>query len=428
MTELNPQAIELNDTIKTNNAAVLDMLSDKGKAIFFPKKGILAQAADAKGKEINATIGMALEDDGSPLVLNTVAKHVDLSAKDVFLYASSYGKPEMRKKWKEVIQKKNPSINSETSVPITTCGLSQAISMVGYMFVNPGEKVILPAPFWGNYKLMLINGYGANLTTFPAFEGKGFNLNGLKEMLNSEGDKKILFLNFPNNPTGYTPTNEEVKEIVATIKDAAESGKKIVVWVDDAYFGLVYEDGIYTQSIFSELCDLHENVLAVKIDGATKEDYVWGFRTGFITYGMKNATKELYTALEDKTAGAIRGNISMAPVLSQSLVLKSLEDPDYDAQKKEKFETLKRRYVKVKEIINSHPEYAEEFEPLPFNSGYFMCVKTKKDSEQLRQILLSDYSTGLIAIPGMLRIAFSCTPFDKLEKLFDNVYQACKKV
>ena len=48
-------------------------------------------------------------------------------------------------------------------------------------------------------------------------------------------------------------------------------------------FGLVYENGIFKESLFSKLADLHENVLAVKVDGATKEDYAWGFRVGFIT-------------------------------------------------------------------------------------------------------------------------------------------------
>ncbi len=47
---MNPQAEELNIKIKEYNPNVYSMLSNKGKEIFFPKKGILAQTADAKGK------------------------------------------------------------------------------------------------------------------------------------------------------------------------------------------------------------------------------------------------------------------------------------------------------------------------------------------------------------------------------------------
>ena len=59
MAILNPQAEELNRIIKTHSPTVYELLSKKGKAIYFPKKGILAQGQAAKDKEINATIGTA---------------------------------------------------------------------------------------------------------------------------------------------------------------------------------------------------------------------------------------------------------------------------------------------------------------------------------------------------------------------------------
>jgi repressor LexA len=74
----------------------------------------------------------------------------------------------------------------------------------------------------------------------------------------------------------------------------ADNGDIIVALIDDAYFGLVYEAGISTESIFAKLSNLHEKILAVKIDGATKEDYVWGFRVGFFFLGVFLGTGELY--------------------------------------------------------------------------------------------------------------------------------------
>ena len=425
--QLNPQAEELNETISKNSKTVNALLSKKGKAIFFPKKGILAQAADAKGKKINASIGMALEDDGSPLCLDTISKLVDLDKKDVFNYAPSYGKKELREKWKELIYEKNPSLKAETSLPVVTNALTHALSISAYLFLDEDDKLIVPNPFWGNYKLIFINGFGAKINEFSLFKDKGFNLEGLKEKLNAAGEKKVVLLNFPNNPTGYTPTEQEADGIISAIEEAADNGKHIAVLVDDAYFGLVYEDGVYKESLFSKLAGLHENVLAVKVDGATKEDYVWGFRVGFITYAIKGGNVDLYAALADKTSGAVRGTISNAPHLSQSLILKSFNNPDYQTQKVEKFETLKKRYDKVKEIIEGHPEFKEYFEPLPFNSGYFMCIELKDlDAEEIRQRLLKDYDTGLIAMGKLLRVAFSSTPYPLLDELFENVYKACK--
>jgi aspartate/methionine/tyrosine aminotransferase len=90
------------------------------------------------------------------------------------------------------------------------------------------------------------------------------------------------------------------------------------------------------------------NVLAVKIDGPTKEDYVWGFRVGFLTYGIKGGDSALYGALESKTAGAIRGNISNAANISQSLLMEAYTHPEYENQKAEKYAIMKTRYDEVK--------------------------------------------------------------------------------
>lgn len=428
MTQLNPQAIELNDTIKNNSEVVYNLLSEKGKAIFFPKKGILSQSADAKGKKINATIGMALEEDGTPMRLKSIAKNINIDPKETFPYAPSFGKPELREKWKELIYKKNPSLKQEISLPITTNALTHGLSMLGYLFINPGDKVIMPDLFWGNYKLILINAYGAEFGLFETFKEAGFNIEGLKEKLGGDVGKKIVLLNFPNNPTGYTPTEEETKQIVNLLKEAAEKGNELIVVIDDAYFGLVYKEGIYKESIFTELADLHENILAIKLDGATKEDYVWGFRVGFITYAIKGGNKALYEALESKTSGAVRGNISNDSNLSQSLVYHALTDPNYWDEKKEKYNLLKQRFEEVEKILEEHKEYEEEFIPLPHNSGYFMCVKLKnKEGEQVRQTLLTKFDTGVIAIGNILRIAFSATKTGSIPELFENIYKACKE-
>ncbi|MDP7180732.1 MAG: aminotransferase class I/II-fold pyridoxal phosphate-dependent enzyme [Candidatus Woesearchaeota archaeon] len=425
----NPQAEELNETILNNNPAILEMLSDKGKAIFFPKKGILAQTAEAKGKKINATIGIALEEDSSPLCLNSISKNISLEPKDAFPYAPSFGKLELREQWKEMIIEKNPDLKSEISLPVVSNALTHGLSMVAYLFVNPGDKLIIPDLYWGNYNLILKNAYGAEFNTFELFKDNAFNIEGLKEELSKGKGTKVLLLNFPNNPTGYTPTEEEAREIVNAIKESARAGNNIVAIIDDAYFGLVYKEGIIKTSLFAELANLHKNILAIKLDGATKEDYAWGFRVGFITYGIKSGSKDLYEALEAKTAGAIRGNISNAPHLSQSLVLKAFTSPTYKEEKQEKYALLKKRAETVAEILENNKEYEECFTPLPFNSGYFMCVRLKEglDGEKIRQILLEKYSTGLIAVGNLLRVAFSSCPTAQLEELFKNIYEACKE-
>ena len=426
---LNPQAIDLNNIIQAANPYVLDMLTDKGKAIFFPKRGILAQSAEAAGKEINATIGTALEDDGSPMCLEPLARLIGLKGRQHFNYAPAFGRPDLRNLWKEMLVKKNPGLKGAAfSTPVATSALTHGLSMAAYLFAGPGDTVILPDLYWENYDLVFANAHGAAIETYPTFVQDGYNVAGLDQALNhGPVGKKVVLLNFPNNPTGYTATTGEALAIRDVLLAAANRGNNIVLLIDDAYFGLVFADGVYSESLFTLLANAHERILAVKFDGPTKEDYVWGFRVGFVTFGSGRNSPQLYAALEGKLGGAIRGNISNVSNLGQALLLAAYTDPAYEQEKLNKFNTLKRRFEKVREVLAAHPEYRELFAALPYNSGYFMCIRVHAgNAEKVQQILLKEHSTGIIAFGDVIRVAFSATPLLKIEPLFANIYQACR--
>ena len=125
---MNPQAEALNKILNEQNPAVFSLLSKKGKEIFFPKKGLVMQGQDAKGKRINASIGMATEDDGSPLRLAALESLVNMAPDKVFPYAPSYGLPALRKTWQEIMRKKNPSLkNTELTLPVVTNALTHGL-------------------------------------------------------------------------------------------------------------------------------------------------------------------------------------------------------------------------------------------------------------------------------------------------------------
>ena len=395
-----------------------NLLSEFGKKIYFPQQGILKQSAEANGTKLNATLGQAFE-HREPMVLDVFNDRLSLG-KEAFLYSSSYGRKELRELWKNLILQKNPSLQTEISLPVVTNALTHGCYLVGKMFLNEGEKLIITDKFWGNYKLIFSH---AEIDTFETFVNGSFNVAGLRDKLLEEGTKKVVLLNFPNNPAGYTPTVEEVEKISSAFLEAAEQGKKIIVICDDAYFGLVYEQGVYRESIFAKLAELHENILTIKLDGITKECYAWGLRVGFITYGNKGTTG--YAELEDKTAGAIRATISNVSTPSQLLAYQALSSSEYAAQAEEKYLVLKERYEKIKEILAAG-KYKEYFTALPYNSGYFMCLELQKNSgEEVRKRLLENYSTGVIAIGNLLRIAFSAVDVENIAELFENIYQAC---
>lgn len=418
---MNELAIKLNETL----GSAAKFLSATGKRMYFPYGGILGQGAEAKTCAINATIGMAFEEDGSPLVMKCFADSINADKK-VFLYAGSFGLPKLREIWKQLQINKNPSLKGKTfSSPVVTSALTHGLRVVAELFAGPGDTVVAPDLFWDNYALVFGEACGASLDLFNTFKDGSFDVDAMKKALSAPGDKKLLILNFPNNPTGYTATIEDAKKIVAAIKEVAEDGKKIVVVLDDAYFGLVYEEGVHGESLFAEFADLSENVLAIKLDGTTKEDYVWGLRVGFVTFAFKNATAEQLKALEAKAAGDVRSCISNASSLGQHLAIAAYSNPDYDAQKRQKYEVLRSRYVKIRQILANHPEYKDRFEVMPFNSGYFMCVKPiGVEAERVRKLLIEKYSTGTIVLSGLIRLAFSTVACDKLETLFANVAAA----
>ncbi|VVB65911.1 Histidinol-phosphate aminotransferase [Candidatus Gugararchaeum adminiculabundum] len=441
--EIKPAAQKLNDILRSENSAILDMLSERGLAISFPWSGILGQSAEAKGKKINATIGIAVLDDGTPMRLPSVMEQIGKIGEtpaDALTYAPSQGKPELRKVWKEMIRKKNPSLgNALISTPIVTIALTHGAVVAGYLFANPGDEIIVADKFWGNYNLMFENNFGAKLKKINTFKGNGMDLEALKEAVNAPGDKKIIVFNFPNNPAGYTPTDGEAHAIAKMLHEAADRGKKIVAIFDDAYFGLVYKPGVFRESVFALCANLHQNILAVKLDGGTKEDYVWGFRVGFITFAYKGmqASGDVKTprgaeVLEDKAAGAVRGTVSNAPQISQSILVKAFTSPTYGEEKRKMFEILKARVEEVDRILaENEGRYREVFRPLPYNSGYFMCVQVDRgiDAEKVRKMLLDKYSTGVINVgDNLLRVAFSATPKKDIAALFENIFKACKNV
>ena len=418
---MNSLAQKLNRTL----GSAATFLSPRGRRMYFPYGGILGQGAEAKKCATNATIGMAFEEDGSPLVMDAYASRINLDKK-AFLYAGSFGNPELRAAWKKLQVEKNPSLKGvEYSNPVVTNALTHGLRVAAELLAGPGDVVVSPDLYWDHYPLVFSEACGAGFETFNTFRRGAFDAAAMQAALMRPGKKKLLILNFPNNPTGYTATLADAKKIVAGVKAAAKAGKRIVVLLDDAYFGLVYEKGVHGESLFAEFAGLHENVLAVKLDGTTKEDYVWGLRVGFISFAFKGATAEQLKALEAKAAGDVRSSISNVTSIGQALAREALADKAYARQRRQKYAVLRRRYETIRRLFAKHPEYSRSFEPMPFNSGYFMCVRPKGvDAEAVRRHLIEKYSTGVIVLSGLLRLAFSTVPCAKLPALFAAVHSA----
>ena len=418
-------AVELNKILE--GTAAWRLLSGFGKRIYFPR-GIIAQSGEAKkaAAKANGTIGMAFS-NGRPMLLPGFKRYApDFGPEETVAYAPTAGNEKLRGLWKGMILQKNPSLNADCiSLPVVTPGITAGISYTAELFLDAGQTILSADPAWDNYRLIFEERCGGILRGVNFFYGEGgLNIPGIRSAILEEaksGGVRIIF-NFPNNPSGYSPTDAEVDALVDTVNEAASGGADVLALCDDAYFGFFYENDVCKESIFSRLAGLHERVLAVKTDGPTKEDYSWGFRLAMVTLGSKGLREEHFDALVTKLTGSIRSSVSCSNTFAQSIFLKVCGDESTNAQKRAFFNVLKERYDVVKQFTGAHKNHPR-LSPLPFNSGYFMCLRCKRvDADKLRRRLLEKHGIGTIAFGSeYLRVAFS-----SIEKeLLPEVFNAC---
>lgn len=430
---MNALAKELNAVLDTSVAGAF--LSPAGRRMYFPK-GIVAQSAEAgeKATRHNATVGLATS-NGQPMHLSDIYNRFTPGAfkpSQIFNYAPGGGDKVLRALWKKEIIRKNPTLEGKLfSEPIVTAGLTHAISIAALLFVAPGDEVVCPDLFWDNYDLVFTDLVDGRLKLFRFFDEKGHvDTKAMKEaLLSCKGDTCRLILNFPNNPTGYSPSKEAAQEIVSALKEVAAT-KKVLVITDDAYFGLFYEDETEKESLFAYLADADENIFVVKGDAATKEEMVWGFRIGFISYASKGFSSEVLDALSKKTLGAIRCTVSNCDRPGQTLLLDAmLNGANYESDREKTYSEMASRYQEMKRLLAPYANHPL-LKPYPFNSGYFMAFDTTEhDAEALRKYLLEKYQIGVINIMGRtLRLAYCSVEKDKLADLIATLYKAVEEL
>ena len=433
--EIRPLAKELNDTIDRENPHVYSMLSDLGKRLFFPK-GILAQSAEAKdkAKRYDATIGIARE-KGKPMFLPSVMKYFnDLTPAEALTYAPATGRPDLRKKWREELIRKNPSLAGKSfSLPIVTGGVTHALSLVGDLFIDRGDMVLLPDKFWENYELLYGVRMRAQLGLFPFFNAVGrFNVEALRQALATRAGswKTVLILNFPNNPTGYSITKTEADQIVAVLQEAADDGRNLIVVTDDAYFGLFYGDGAGRR-------------IALRPAGQPPRPHPRGqgrrADQGGVRVGLPHRHAHLQHAGLLQQRGPVPGpgeegrrghpqrRLQLLAPQPERAGQGPFQRDDPEPSNQQKKGILEQRANCVHKIL-AKPEYAKYWEPYPFNSGYFMCLKLKGiDAETFRKHLLEKYGVGVIADGERdIRVAFSAVEAGELEDLFAQMGAAAK--
>jgi len=410
---------------------------------FFSKLGeniILPQDVLIQSKEtaaipgaINATIGIATSNKKA-MALPSINKVItEINNSEYLPYSPTPGLPKMRELWKEKILADNPSINKDfLSLPMVTTGITQGIDIAANLFSESGDALLLPNLFWQNYAQIYTIKLGNKIYKYNQFdENNEFSITNFKETLYSIKEDKIsLILNFPNNPTGYTPSDVELNSLVDVISTYAKENKnkQLIIVSDDAYFGLFFEKNHKTPALSAtyKLAE-NENCLIIKLDGITKEYYSWGLRIGFITYYTKN--DELRQLLLEKTQGFLRSTTSSPSNLSQQIALRLLDNKKALEEKEINDKIIEERYNELKQAI-SVKQLDSLVRILPFNSGYFFTIKLPSNinAHEFRLKFLNEYKYGVYSMDDEhIRIAFSCLDKELIPELINKFKQCIKQ-
>jgi aspartate/methionine/tyrosine aminotransferase len=424
---------EINSLLEDGAPGLFRALSPLGRRVYFPPD-VPAQSAEARGKEINATIGQITDGRGGAVPLPTLAAALaGLSSEDLsraLLYSPVEGIPEVRQRWR-AWQRRGVAGDVPSSLPLVTAGLTHSLSVLADLFGGEGRPVAIPRPFWGNYRQTFATRTGAEVRTAPACVDGRYNTRAIAEALDGvpDGEPAVALLNLPSNPGGYSLTVDERREVRECLLTVAER-RPLVVVCDDAYAGLVFEPEIPRKSLFWELIGAHPNLTPVKVDGGTKEFSFFGGRIGFLTFACP-PDSDVARALESKVKTLVRSTIGSPVAASQVILLQALRKEGIEAEVEAVRALLEARYRSLKQALAAADP--ELLHALPFNSGCFALVEIPErlglTSEQVRRHLLEHHDTGLVSLePRFLRIAHCSVDAAALPELVRRLEKAVREL
>jgi aspartate aminotransferase len=155
---------------------------------------------------------------------------------------------------------------------IVSNGAKHSISTALASVLNPGDEVIIPAPYWVSYS-DLVQMCGATYRTVPTTLASGFKMSPeqLREAITPR--TRLLMLNSPSNPTGSVYTREELTKLAEIVLE-----RQITVLSDEIYERLVFGDARAT--CFATLLPGLQD-LTLTISGASKTFSMTGWRIGW---------------------------------------------------------------------------------------------------------------------------------------------------
>ena len=313
---------------------------------------------------------------------------------------------------------KDDGLEFKSDEVVVTNGGKQAIFNTMATLINPGDEVLLQAPYWVTYP-EAVQIFGGKPVVINSDETTNYkiNVNDLEKAYTNK-TKMLIFVS-PSNPTGTVYTPQEVKEIGQWAKS-----KNIWVMTDEIYQHLIYE-GSQFSSIVGLVPELKEK--CVIVNGVAKTYAMTGWRVGW-TIGPKEFTKASINLQSHMTSNVnnIAQQAAFAALTGPQDILKTMLNA---------FNNRRKTIVKMLNEINGFicPEPGGAFYVYPSVKnvlGKTINGKTINSSLDLANIALEEVDVALVpgeafGTPGYIRMSYALSDKDliegvtRLQKLFN---------
>ncbi len=334
-------------------------------------------------------------------------------------YTNSAGIPELRKAIVNKLKNDN-NLKYDINQIVVSCGGKQALANTLLALVEKGDEVIIPAPYWVSY-LMLVQLTEATPIIIETTLKNNYRLTikQLKENINSK--TKLLILNSPSNPTGSVYSKKELDDIAQICID-----NDLFVISDEIYEKLIY-DGNKHYSIAQHSEEMKKRTII--INGFSKSHAMTGWRVGYSACSpdISKSIKKIQANMSSHTS-----SISQYASLGAFKV-----DESYETMLKDVFS--ERRDIIINKLSNLN--YLKPYRP---EGAFYVFIdvselfnKYHKDlkiinDEDVFQILLEEY--GVALVPGnafgnnkCLRMSYSYSTeainkgLSQIEKFINNI-------
>ncbi|CAB4944982.1 unannotated protein [freshwater metagenome] len=369
-------------------------------------------AVDARAKALKAAgepvIGFGAGEPDFPTPAHVVEAAVE-AARDVknHRYTPAAGLPEL----KEAIAAKtlrDSKVEVSPSQVLVTNGGKHAVYNTFEALLNPGDEVLLPAPYWTTYPEPIALAGGVSVV-LPTDVESGFRVTVEQlEAARTEKTKALVFVS-PSNPTGAVYPPEEVRAI-------GEWALKHGIWVitDEIYEHLTFGDNVFT-SILAEVPGLADT--CVILNGVAKTYAMTGWRVGWMI-GPADLIKAA-TNLQSHSTSNVANVSQRAAIAALEGGLECVE---------EMREAFARRAILIHGLLNDIPGVTcmvpqGAFYAFPSMEGLFgrnFGGVTPTTTSELCEVILDQAKVALVPgeafdAPGYVRISFAVSDADITE-------------